>query len=226
MTIGNRDIISVTWKHPIFDGGSPVLGFQIWMKTQTDSDYILVQDGEENPTLMSFATTTDHLGNPITPDTYLFKVSARNWVGTSDLSEALTVSVPYLISPEETQLSGDGLIQIFGSVTSTVTVLAYDEAQIRKYTGGDVYFLHVDNVCFVTDNYRCDSSSLSSDYSELPLFIEFTDNSDGSYSCEYAMNRDGLITVAVVLARKGGLYAEYFNNAFLSGVPTLTKVES
>lgn len=28
------------------------------------------------------------------------------------------------------------------------------------------------------------------------------------------------------MARKGGLYAEYFNNAFLSGVPTLTKVDN
>jgi hypothetical protein len=58
------------------------------------------------------------------------------------------------------------------------------------------------------------------------MFIEFTDNGDGSYSCDYAIDRDGLITVSVVLARRGGLYAEYFNNAFLSGVPTLTKVDS
>lgn len=28
------------------------------------------------------------------------------------------------------------------------------------------------------------------------------------------------------MARKGGLYAEYFNNAFLNGVPTLTKVDN
>jgi beta-glucosidase len=60
----------------------------------------------------------------------------------------------------------------------------------------------------------------------LPLFKEFTDNGDGSYTCEYAIDRDGSITVAVVLARRGGLYAEYFNNAFLSGVPILTKVDN
>jgi len=84
----------------------------------------------------------------------------------------------------------------------------------------------VENVCYVTDNYRCDASPQSSAYAELPIYIEFTDNGDGSYSCDYAINRDGLITVSVVLARRGGLYAEYFNNAFLSGVPTLTKVDS
>jgi hypothetical protein len=102
INLGNRDIISVTWTHPETDGGSPVLGFQIWMKTKTDTTYTLVQDGEENPTLLSFATTTDPTGNPIAPATYQFKVSARNWVGTSDLSEALSVTIPYRVSPDTT----------------------------------------------------------------------------------------------------------------------------
>ena len=34
------------------------------------------------------------------------------------------------------------------------------------------------------------------------------------------------MTVSTVLARVGGLYAEYFNNAFLSGIPTLTKIDN
>ena len=40
------------------------------------------------------------------------------------------------------------------------------------------------------------------------------------------MNREGEVTVSVVLARKGGLYAEYFNNAFLDGIPALTRVDN
>lgn len=48
-----------------------------------------------------------------------------------------------------------------------------------------------------------------------------TDDDNGDYSADFVMNRDGYITVSVVLARKGGLYAEYFNNAFLSGEPTV-----
>ena len=43
---------------------------------------------------------------------------------------------------------------------------------------------------------------------------------------EYVVNRQGDVTVSVVLARKGGLYAEYFNNAFLSGQPTMTRVDN
>ena len=47
-----------------------------------------------------------------------------------------------------------------------------------------------------------------------------------TYFAEYVINRDGDVTVFVVLARKGGLYAEYFNNAFLEGIPALTRVDS
>jgi hypothetical protein len=80
-------------------------------------------------------------------------------------------------------------------------------------------------VCVVTDNYRCDPTDGGSEYTELPLFKLFTDDEDGSYSTSYAIDRVGDVTTSVVLARPGGLYAEYFNNAFLSGVPTLTKVD-
>ena len=53
-----------------------------------------------------------------------------------------------------------------------------------------------------------------------------TDKGDGTYTASYTISRQGIVTTSVVLARKGGLYAEYFNNAFLSGVPTLTKVDN
>jgi len=48
----------------------------------------------------------------------------------------------------------------------------------------------------------------------------------GKYSAEYVINRDGDVTVSVELARRGGLYAEYFNNAFLNGVPSLARVDN
>jgi hypothetical protein len=81
-------------------------------------------------------------------------------------------------------------------------------------------------VCHVTDNYRCDELRDHSEYTELPIYREMTDNGDGTYFAEYVINRDGDVTVFVVLARKGGLYAEYFNNAFLEGIPALTRVDS
>jgi mannan endo-1,4-beta-mannosidase len=50
---------------------------------------------------------------------------------------------------------------------------------------------------------------------------------DGTqYSAELLINREGNVTVSVVLGRRGGLWAEYFNNVFLSGIPALQRVDS
>lgn len=68
--LGNRDIISVSWSHPASDSGSPVLGFFVFMKTVAEADYTLVQNGGEDPTLLEYSTTLDHLGNPIAPNDY------------------------------------------------------------------------------------------------------------------------------------------------------------
>lgn len=53
-----------------------------------------------------------------------------------------------------------------------------------------------------------------------------TDNANGSYEASYVIDRSGDITVSVVLARIGGLYAEYFDNAFLDGVPAFSRIDN
>jgi hypothetical protein len=143
-------------------------------------------------------------------------------VGESEKSPILSFVVPYRTSPADTLLTGDGVVSIEGAVIAEVGVIAYDEDGVRKFQGGDLYFLHVEDLCFVTENYRCDLSLTNSGYEEVPMFIQMTDNLDGTYSATYSIAREGQVTVSVVLARQGGLYAEYFNNAFLSGVPAKT----
>jgi hypothetical protein len=90
------------------------------------------------------------------------------------------------------------------------------------------FFLHVQNVCVVTDNYRCDrDDSDTSNYSELPTFTHLTKQTDSdSYETSFQIDRVGNVTASVVLAQPGGLYAEYFNNAFMAGVPTQTQIDS
>jgi len=157
---------------------------------------------------------------------YIFVLSAHNWVGESVLSEPLEVLLGYRVSPELTIFGSGGLAQIVASVPQQVVLTPFDESGERSYAGNDVFFLHVENVCFVTDNFRCDPSSGSA-YTELPKFIEMAYQAeDDTYAAEYQIDRAGQATVSVHLARRGGLYAEYFNNAFLSGVPILTKVDS
>lgn len=95
---GSKDIIQVSWTLPN-NGGSPVLGFKLYMKSQNDAQYTLVYDGGEDPTKFTFQTTTDASGNPLIPLTnYLFTITARNIVGTSPSSNPLTVTIPYLLS--------------------------------------------------------------------------------------------------------------------------------
>lgn len=53
-----------------------------------------------------------------------------------------------------------------------------------------------------------------------------TFNGNGSFSSDYVIRRDGEITVSVVLARQGGFWGEYFNNAFLFGPPAWAKVDN
>lgn len=106
-----------------------------------------------------------------------------------------------------------------------MTISSTLEDGTPQQSGGGSFFLHVENECLVTDNYRCDQTDTGSSYTELPYFIPLTDHANGSYSTDYTIRREGVVTTSVVLARQGGFYAEYFNNAFLSGVPTLTKIE-
>jgi len=51
---GSKDIISVSWTLPSNNGGSPVLGFKLYMKSQTDAQYTLVYDGGEDPTRFTY----------------------------------------------------------------------------------------------------------------------------------------------------------------------------
>jgi hypothetical protein len=71
------------------------------MKASDDAEYTLIYDGREDPTVLTFSTTNglDHLGDPIVPRTYLFKVQARNWVGIGSNSNDLNVTIQYLSDP-------------------------------------------------------------------------------------------------------------------------------
>ncbi len=53
-----------------------------------------------------------------------------------------------------------------------------------------------------------------------------TDNGDGTFSSDYTVSVAGAVTVSVELLKAGGIYAEYFNNQFLSGAPVASQIES
>jgi hypothetical protein len=51
------------------------------------------------------------------------------------------------------------------------------------------------------------------------------DSNDGRYSTYINLKRRGSVTLSAVVAKVGGFYGEYFNNAFLDGVPAKTQVD-
>lgn len=153
-----------------------MLGFFLFMKAQADAQYTLIYNGGEDPNTFTFETITDASGNPLIPLTnYLFMLSARNIVGTSQNSTLLTVAIPYLLSASQSQISGSGISQIAAAVQASVTILAFDDSGTKQTTGGALYFLQVENTCLVTTNYRCDLSLTNSNYTQLPQFTQMTD---------------------------------------------------
>ena len=53
-----------------------------------------------------------------------------------------------------------------------------------------------------------------------------TDNSDGTYTYNYVVNRPGKITVVVFLYKQGGIYNEFYPNTSRSGNSDYNTVSS
>ena len=152
-----------------------------------DAEFTLVYDGLEDPTVKTFSTTVDHNGNPLVATTYEMQVRARNIVGFGAFSESLELDIAMRTSHSLSIVSGDGIAQSFGAVTNSIHVQAYDEDGNPRTSGGDLFFLHVEQLCYVTDNYRCDLSVNQSNVATLPIVTQMTDNSDGTYYVEYSV---------------------------------------
>lgn len=139
-----QELVQITWEIPTDNGGSSVLGFQLQMKRDTDPDYTLVYDGQEDPTVKTYSTITDEDGNPLVAGSYLFQVRARNIVGFSEYSDPLTLVLAMKTSHTLSVLSGAGISDVEGAVTTSIHVQAVDENGSNRSSGGDTFFLHVE----------------------------------------------------------------------------------
>lgn len=118
-------------------------------------------------------------------------------------------------------VSGDGISTISANVNAQVLVDAYDVTTAAKSTGGDLFFIEVQDACDSVSSFYCEPATVQSGIftDSGPIFQQMNDNSDGTYSTSYVVKYSGLATLDVFLAHPGAFYGEYFNNAFLDGTP-------
>ena len=165
-------------------------------------------------------------------------VRSYNWVGVSpDTSLALALIITVRTSAANSLLEGELLLyeeatttitgaEMLAAVPSDLKATAYDTNGLRLTSGGSNVFTHVEELCYVTDNYRCDRAPDTPDVLNGTQYLRMIDAGDGTYSTTVDVKRPGQVTLSVVLTKVGGFYGEYFNNAFLDGVPAKTQVDS
>lgn len=156
-----------------------------------------------------------------------------DWLGRDAPCVTTTNSITNVTT---TDCSGalDGTASLVAAVDDTLYM------QPRDVTGtnlsaaaavGSNVFVKIEEHCVVTSNYRCDRVP------DTPDVLNGTQDSrmnaevvggvaTGRYVAQVGLKRPGNVTLSVILAKIGGWYGEYFNNAFLQGVPALTRIDT
>jgi hypothetical protein len=244
--MATQDLIILRWEPPTDTGGTPILGYKLYMKRaietwNLDSPYY---EGKEDPVTRLMYITTYNGAPLVQSETYQFMTKSRNWVGWSPNSPVFDVNIPYKVSPANCQVTGNGLTpsdtNIDASVDATITVLAkYIDVNGLVQTKPlpppaqnyeDIFFLHVlDRCAMPLGNYFCEETADSSNILKPPQMhkITYYDSlapvDKNGYIATYQVKKKGIATLDVITLYQGGLKAEYWNNAFLDGVPAITR---
>eukprot|EP01022_Parablepharisma_sp_SALTPOND_P020162 TRINITY_DN3593_c0_g1_i1.p2 TRINITY_DN3593_c0_g1~~TRINITY_DN3593_c0_g1_i1.p2 ORF type:complete len:1692 (-),score=110.26 TRINITY_DN3593_c0_g1_i1:19422-24497(-) len=221
--------IIVSWAPPADIGGTPITGYQLYMKKPTEPDFQLVYDGKNSPAT-KITTITSYNEAPLEKTTYNFKINAFNWVGKSPDSPTLSFSVQSPTSATTSVVSGPGISTITALVSTTFTVQAKDDTGTARTTGGDLFFLRVTDVCRSTSSFKCVRVPTTDphyvpDIVPDPIVAPLQDNDDGTYTGIYKVNAKGFATLSVYLMTSGGLYGEYFENIWFDGAPAISRVD-
>jgi hypothetical protein len=151
--IKNLDQIVIEWDPPSSDGGSPILGYQVDMREDSEVTFTTVYDGSENPGARQLEVTQYNSAS-LQVTTYYFVVRAINWIGASADSAELTVILSTETSAIQSLVSGTGIGTIQAYVAATVEVQARDSSGTDLLVGGDIFSLQVSNECEVTSNFE------------------------------------------------------------------------
>jgi hypothetical protein len=236
------DIVMISWEPPANDGGTPILGYSVLMKPSDSSTYTMIYNGTQNPATRSLSVV-DFNGAPLETKSYDLIVRAYNWVGESpDTQIALTLILSVRANSLLTTLTGDMLLEdppnsgiqngmalLYAAVESRLTLEPRDAASnlltVAESTGSNI-FVQFEEYCLVTSNFKCDRVPDTDDILNGTQYYRMTENGDGTFGVNLKLNRRGRVTMSVMYAKIGGWLGEYFNNAFLQGVPALTRIDN
>ena len=110
--------INVNWT-PQSNGGSSILGYILYMKLSTESEFTIVYDGT-NSREINHTTITSYKNSPLINSTYNIVVKARNIIGLSGNSAALNVIMDTY--PKSSNCILSGIEKIYQGYVTKVTL--------------------------------------------------------------------------------------------------------
>ena len=238
--------IILTWNPPNDNGGSPILGYYIKMKENSETSYSVVYDGSNY--LTTTTTISSYKGNNLEFTTYNFQIFAVNIIValfdnsfTENDSNSPTLSVTLKNIPFYSfcQLTGDGLASFtWSDQDKSIYIQSYDSTNTIMTTGGGIFMYDIRDYCTInslnsyslcerltdtTDSHYNDNIFLSeSDY----IHGIFTDNNDGTYTAKYNLIANGWITLRIFQLFSGGLRGQYYDNVWFMEPSTLTEIDN
>lgn len=112
----------------------------------------------------------------------------------------------------------------------TAIVQAVDVTGVAQTSGGDTFYLKVEQKCNVagSGSLLCVEDIGHSNVAGLPLFILMTDNSDGTYQADYSFTGgvSTSLTVSAELVTGTGMWVEYYTNKDHIGTPAASGFET
>lgn len=246
--INDINRIVLTWNPPSDDGGSPILGYYIKMKKNSESEYITVYDGSN--ILTHTATIYEYNNNELEYTTYDFQIFAINiivalfdnsFTENSDNSPSFSVTISNSPYYSNCILSGNGLTEHNSDGSDyNVIIKSYDKNGNELNSDGGIFLLDIRDYCelvYSDNGYSiCQriSSDSNSEYYNNDIFKDkndyikeiFTDNNDGTYSANYNLIANGYITLTLFQLFNGGLRGQYYDNVWFNEPPSLTQIDN
>ena len=91
-------------------------------------------------------------------------------------------------------MTGTGIANNNALTSQTVTVVAKDSSGNNRNTGGDLFYIRVDNKSTWSSAFSCSLVAGAPTTITTPIFTLMTDLGNGNYTYSYTVNINGYLT--------------------------------